>query len=183
MTLSAFSRFSKHPAPLAKKGLFAAAVLSFAFAAPLAHAQTPVPQVGGLNVKAVAQPYDTPDAAAKTVEEAFATARKTGRKVLLDFGANWCPDCRVLSGVLDDPAIAPWVKENFVVASVNVDHFNHNMDIAKKYGITIKAIPVALVVTPEGKVLNPDATLELGNARTMSAQAVVDKLNEWLKRS
>ncbi|GEL50528.1 thioredoxin family protein [Acetobacter tropicalis] len=143
----------------------------------------PLPQVGNAQITAVAHPYAAPEEAPQAVENAFAAARKTNRKVLIDFGANWCPDCRVLAGVLSHPAIAPWVQENFVVVSVNVDHFNKNMDIARKYGVTVKAIPVALIVTPEGKVLNADTTLELGNARTMSAQAVVDKLAEWSKRS
>lgn len=170
-----FSR--SFPALSLAAGLTLAATTGAAFAAQ------PVPQVGNAQITAVAHPYAAPEDAPAAVENAFAQAKKTGRKVLLDFGANWCPDCRVLAGVLGHPAIAPWVAENFVVVSVNVDHFNKNMDLAQKYGIKIKAIPVALVVTPDGKVLNADATLELGDARTMSAQAVVDKLAEWNKRS
>ncbi|KXV70484.1 protein-disulfide isomerase, partial [Acetobacter malorum] len=46
-----------------------------------------------------------------------------------------------------------------------------------------KAIPVALIITPDGKVLNGDETLALGDARRMSGQAVVDKLAAWAKRS
>nr|WP_298795007.1 thioredoxin family protein [uncultured Acetobacter sp.] len=143
----------------------------------------PVPQIGSAPITAVAHPYAEPDGAQAAVDAAFAKARKTGRKVLIDFGANWCPDCRVLAGVLTNPAVSPWVDQTFEVVSVNVDHFNKNMDIAKKFGITITAIPVALIITPDGKVLNGDETLALGNARRMSGQAVVDKLAEWVKRS
>ncbi|GAA08821.1 putative thioredoxin protein [Acetobacter tropicalis NBRC 101654] len=162
--------------------MLATTLISFS-GAHMALAAQPVPQVGTAQITAVAHPYAAPEDAPQAVENAFAEARKTGRKVLIDFGANWCPDCRVLAGVLDHPAVAPWVQENFVVVPVNVDHFNKNMDIARKYGVTIKAIPVALIVTPEGKVLNADATLELGDARSMSAQAVVDKLAEWSNRT
>lgn len=146
-------------------------------------AKLPVPQIGTAPITAVAHPYEEPDGAHAAVDAAFAEARKTGRKVLIDFGANWCPDCRVLAGVLTHPAVSPWVEQTFSVVSVNVDHFNKNMDLAKKFGITIKAIPVALIVTPDGKVLNGDETLALGDARRMSGQAVVDKLAEWAKRS
>lgn len=146
-------------------------------------ANVPVPQIGSAPITAVAHPYAEPDGAQAAVDAAFAEARKTGRKVLIDFGANWCPDCRVLAGVLTNPAVSPWVDQTFSVVSVNVDHFNKNMDIAKKFGITIKAIPVALIVTPDGKVLNGDETLALGDARRMSGQAVVDKLAAWAKRS
>lgn len=146
-------------------------------------AQLPVPQIGSAPITAIAHPYDEPEKAHDAVDAAFAEARKTGRKVLIDFGANWCPDCRVLAGVLANPAVSPWVEQTFSVVSVNVDHFNKNTDIAKKFGIVVKAIPVALIVTPEGKVLNAEETLTLGNARRMSGQAVVDKLAEWSKRS
>lgn len=165
------------------KGAACLGALAFSGFYHPAQAQTTVPQVGALIITAAPHPYAAPDTAPKAVEDAFATAQKTGRNVLLEFGANWCPDCRVLAGVLANPHIAPWVEQNFVETRINVDHFNQNMAIAQHYGITIKAIPVALVVTPQGKVLNPEATLELGNARTLSAQAVVDKLAEWLKRS
>ncbi|GFE93318.1 thioredoxin family protein [Acetobacter persici] len=148
-----------------------------------AAAALPVPQIGSAPITAVAHPYAEPESAHAAVDAAFAQARKTGRKVLIDFGANWCPDCRVLAGVLTHPAVSPWVEQTFEVVSVNVDHFNQNMDLAKKFGITIKAIPVALIVTPDGKVLNGDETLALGDARRMSGQAVVDKLAEWAKRS
>ncbi|KXV65422.1 protein-disulfide isomerase [Acetobacter orleanensis] len=146
-------------------------------------ATLPVPQIGSAPITAVAHPYAEPEGAQAAVDAAFAEARKTGRKVLIDFGANWCPDCRVLAGVLTHPSVSPWIEQTFSVVSVNVDHFNKNMDIAKKFGITIKAIPVALIVTPEGKVLNADETLALGDARRMSGQAVVDMLAEWAKRS
>ncbi|KXV69417.1 protein-disulfide isomerase, partial [Acetobacter malorum] len=102
-------------------------------------ATVPVPQIGSAPITAVAHPYAEPEDAQAAVDAAFAEARKTGRKVLIDFGANWCPDCRVLAGVLTHPAVSPWVDQTFSVVSVNVDHFNKNMDIAKKFGITITA--------------------------------------------
>lgn len=37
--------------------------------------------------------------------EALAQARATGRLVLIEFGATWCPWCRTLSTQLDGPAI------------------------------------------------------------------------------
>jgi hypothetical protein len=57
------------------------------------------------------------------------------------------------------------------------------MDIARRYGVTVKAIPTVLIVTPQGKLLNPQGTLVLGNARTMSSQAVVDQIAAWNRRS
>ena len=49
-------------------------------------------------------------------------------KVLVDFYADWCGPCRMLSPIIDEVA----TEQNIKVVKVNVD--NHE-DIAKKYGI------------------------------------------------
>jgi len=133
--------------------------------------------------KPVAKPYDVSADAHAQVTAAFAEARRTGKNVLLDFGANWCPDCRMLTAVLALPQVAPWVEDHFVEVRVNVDRFNVNMDIPARYGVKVTAIPAVLIVTPDGKLLNADGARELGNARAMSPQATVDLIAGWNKRA
>ncbi len=124
-------------------------------------------------------PYDTAADAHAQVDAAFAAARRSGRDVLIDFGANWCPDCRMLNGVMQMPAVKAWRDSRFETVLVNVDRFNVNMDVAARYGVTVKQIPTVLVLTPQGKLLDPDGTLALGNARAMSPQASVDQIAAW----
>lgn len=124
-------------------------------------------------------PYDTAADAHAEVDAAFAAARRSGRDVLIDFGANWCPDCRMLNGVMQMPAVKAWRDSRFESVMVNVDRFNVNMDIPARYGVTVKQIPTVLVLTPQGKLLDPDGTLALGNARAMSPQASVDQIAAW----
>ncbi len=124
-------------------------------------------------------PYDTTADAHAQVDAAFAAARSNGRDVLIDFGANWCPDCRMLNGVMQMPTVKAWRDSRFETVMVNVDRFNVNMDVAARYGVTVKQIPTVLVLTPQGKLLDPDGTLALGNARAMSPQASVDQIAAW----
>ncbi len=124
-------------------------------------------------------PYDTTADAHAQVDAAFAAARRSGRDVLIDFGANWCPDCRMLNGVMQMPAVKAWRDSRFETVLVNVDRFNVNMDVAARYGVTVKQIPTVLVLTPGGRLLDPDGTLALGNARAMSPQASVDRIAAW----
>ncbi len=162
--------------------ILAAAALALSLAGP-ARALTAPPQVPPGQPAPVAHPYDAPAAAHDAVDAAVRKARQSGRRLLIDFGGNWCPDCRMLAGVMQLAPVQGWITQNFVPVSVNVDHLNANMDIAKRYGVVIKAVPTVLIVTPDGKLLNPDGTLTLGNARTMSSQAVVDLLGKWDARS
>jgi len=48
-------------------------------------------------------------------EEAFATARRDNKPMLLDIGAVWCHWCHVMDREsYDDPAIAAIVNDHFV---------------------------------------------------------------------
>ncbi|MBR0559134.1 thioredoxin family protein [Neokomagataea anthophila] len=166
-----------------RKILIAAAAIGTILTAPFAAAETKAaPQVSETSAAPIAAPYPDSSLASVQVKEAFATAKKTGRKVLLDFGANWCPDCRMLAGVFALPDAQGWLESQFVIVPVNVDRFTHNMDIALKYGVKVKAIPTVIVLTPAGKPLNGDASLALGNARTMSPQATLDLISSWNQR-
>ncbi len=99
--------------------------------------------------------------------------------MLVDFGGNWCGDCRVLAGILANPAVHDWAQTGFETVLVDVGRLNKNMDIAERWGVHITAVPTVLVLTADGKLLNPGNVFALADARAMSAQAVVDLLATW----
>ena len=76
--------------------------------------------------------------------QSFDEAVKEGR-VLVDFYADWCGPCRMLSPVVDEIAEE---GGDFVVAKVNVDN---EPNIANEYSIS--AIPT-LLVFKNGEVVN-----------------------------
>ncbi len=129
------------------------------------------------------RPYDTAANADAQVDAAFARARTSGKLVLLDLGANWCPDCRMLNSDLHMPQVAAWKDSHFETVMVNVDRFNVNMDIPKRYGVTLHQVPTVLVLTPNGRLLDPDGIEALGDARGMAPQAVVDLISSWAQRA
>ncbi|MBL7237752.1 MAG: thioredoxin family protein [Komagataeibacter hansenii] len=175
-----------------KPGSLALALLLATVPVPLASAcmaAGSLPQIGDASVKPVTAPYGPAEGAQQAVDAAFALARQTGRRVLLDFGANWCPDCRIFAGVLTQPDVAPWIEKNFVVVPINVnrdknaprngERYNSNADIARKYGVVIEAIPAVLVFTPDGQLVNRDDALVLGDARSLTPQAMINQLDKW----
>jgi thioredoxin 1 len=115
------------------------------------------------------------------VDAALAEAKKSGRTVLLDFGGNWCLDCRILAGVLLEPPVAEWMSSHFVVVKIDVGRRTKNMDISERFGVTVKGVPTVLMIAPDGKLQNPDDPYGLSDARSLSSQAVVDLLAKMAK--
>lgn len=159
----------------------AAALLMLAGVAPGASiaAPLPMPSLPAAQPAPLASPYDPKADASAAVDRAFETARSSGREVLLDFGANWCPDCRMLAGVLAMPQVSPWIDAHFVKVLIDVGRIDRNLELASRYGVKISAIPCVLILRPDGTLLNPDGTRTLGDARTMTAGAMVALLAEW----
>jgi hypothetical protein len=88
-------------------------------------------------------------------EEAFATAQRENKPMLLDIGAVWCHWCHVMDREsYDDPAVAQIVNENFIAVKVDRDE---RPDIDSRYQAAGSAIsgqggwPLTAFLTPDGK--------------------------------
>src|SRR5712675_48304 len=87
--------------------------------------------------------------------EAFATAQRENKPMLLDIGAVWCHWCHVMDREsYDDPEVAAIVNEHFIAVKVDRDE---RPDIDSRYQAAVSAIsgqggwPLRAFLTPEGK--------------------------------
>jgi protein disulfide-isomerase len=91
-------------------------------------------------------PYDELADAGQDIENALA-GLKDQQRLLLVFGANWCPDCRRVDASMVQPEITDYLTDHFAVVKVDVGNFDLNMDIAERYGSpTKKGIPAMAIV-------------------------------------
>ncbi len=157
------------------------AIPLLAAAAPPAPAASNAPALPPGLATPVPSPYDTAADAHRVVDAALAEGRRERRVVLIDFGGNWCPDCRMLSGVLAEPAMRRWLADHAVLATVDIGRFDRNTDIAARWGVPIRAAPTVLAIAPDGTLLDRDDPTALANDRSMSAQAVADQIAAWAR--
>jgi thioredoxin 1 len=122
---------------------------------------------------------NTPDAKPE-IQQALATAKAEHKRVILDFGGNWCGDCKALNIYFHQPPNDQLLAQNFVLVDVNIGRYDMNLDVAEKYGIPLKkGVPALAVIAPDGKLLHAQSTGEFENMRNMEASSVTDFLNEW----
>jgi uncharacterized protein YyaL (SSP411 family) len=89
-------------------------------------------------------------------EEAFRSARESGRPILLDIGAAWCHWCHVMDeGTYSDPKVAALVNQLFVPVKVDRDE---NPEVDRRYQLQVNALtgqggwPLTAFLTPQGEV-------------------------------
>jgi thiol-disulfide isomerase/thioredoxin len=128
-------------------------------------------------------PYDTTANANAAVDAAFARARLSHKRVLLDLGGNWCGDCRILSGLMALPEMRAFLARHYEIAMVDVGRFDANLQIPARFGFTARltGVPTVLIATPDGRLVNRGDVFALDDARDLQPQAVADWLAKWAK--
>jgi thiol-disulfide isomerase/thioredoxin len=129
------------------------------------------------------EPYSGVAIPQTDIKTALAAAKQDGKLVLLDFGANWCPDCLVLNKLFEDPAVHPYLQDHFRVVRIDVGVFDRNLDTAKKYGNPIeKGIPAVVILTSNETMIATTKDGALANARSATAQDILGYLKMWVSK-
>ncbi|HEY0795976.1 MAG TPA: thioredoxin family protein [Acidisarcina sp.] len=122
---------------------------------------------------------ETADAKAE-VREALATAAREHKRVLLDFGGNWCGDCKALDYYFHDPSNASLLAANYVLVDINIGRFDRNEDLADKYHVPLKkGVPALTVLEADGKVVYSQRNGEFESMGQMESSAVTEFLTKW----
>ena len=133
-------------------------------------------------VRALALPdiYPDPDQAQADIATALQAAKASHKRIILDFGGNWCTDCHVLDLYFHDQTNAPLLDANYVLVHVNIGRKDQNLKIAKRYNIPLdKGVPALAVLDVDGKLLFSQKAGEFEAMRGMQSPAVTAFLDEW----
>lgn len=113
------------------------------------------------------------------IAAAVAAGKRDGKHVLLDFGADWCPDCRVLDVVLKDPVAEPFVRASFNIVRIDVGRRDKNGDLVEQYRATSgEWIPALVALDGAGKVIGGTSTDVRFTRRTTAAELIA-LLERW----
>ena len=126
--------------------------------------------------------YPATSAASADIDAALQQAAATHRRVLIDFGGDWCPDCKVLDLRLREPANAALLQRHYVLVHVNVGDagIKANFDVAERYGIPLKkGVPALALLDSDGRLVYSQKNGEFESMRSMDRTSVTDFLTKW----
>jgi thioredoxin 1 len=124
--------------------------------------------------------YPDPAQAQADLAAALKTAAATHKRVLIDFGGNWCGDCQVLDIYFHNQQNLPVLDANFVLVHVNIGHMDANVDLAERYGVPLaKGVPALAVLSDHGKLLYSQKQGEFEAMRRMESSSVTAFLVQW----
>ncbi len=174
---------TRRPSTLVAAGAVCLGLASF-LSLPTAALAAPAPAV---RIASLAQlptplpfPYDVDADAEGALKAALKHAKASHKKVLVDFGGNWCADCRILASVIQLPEVAAFVSAHYEVVTIDVGRYDRNMQIPARYGLTkLQGVPSLLILDEHGKLLNAGHESALTDARSMTPQALADWLARW----
>ena len=121
------------------------------------------------------KPYDEAADAKADIKQALTQSATTKTPIIIIFGANWCPDCKVLNSAMTTGTSAPLLARDFKIVKVDVGHMDKNLDVAKTYEVPLnKGIPAVAIISPGSEVLYVTKEGELSNARKLGEQGIYD---------
>jgi thiol-disulfide isomerase/thioredoxin len=108
--------------------------------------------------------YPDPAQAKADLATALKTAATTHKRILLDFGGNWCPDCQVLDIYFHDPANRRILEAH----------------LARQYEVPLRrGVPALAVLDEHGKLLYSQKRGEFEAMSRMESAEVTKFLKQW----
>ena len=103
------------------------------------------------------------------------------KQAVVIFGANWCPDCRILAGTLKLPSVEKFIRENYSILHVDLGKYDINMSLLEVLGIPKpEGVPRVVIFDKEGKALNLDTHDRWRTARDSKQQEIFNYFQKYV---
>jgi len=126
-----------------------------------------------------AQTYSPARNADRDIKSAVVEAQKSGRRILLEVGGEWCSWCHVLDRFFrDHPSLTALRDRNYVVVKVNFSRENENKEVLSRYP-PIPGYPHFFVLDGDGTLLQSQKTAALEEGPSYNLARLTAFLDKW----
>jgi thioredoxin-related protein len=123
--------------------------------------------------------FDPAKDPARDVQDATVAASKSGKRILLDVGGEWCSWCHKLDKFFqDNKDVKDFMLKNYVVVKVNYSKENKNEKFLSQYP-KIPGYPHLFVLEGDGKFLHSQGSGDLESGDHHDHDKVLDFLKKW----
>ena len=127
--------------------------------------------------------YDPARSAEQDLKNAVVEAQRTGKRILLEVGGEWCSWCHIMDKYFDDnPNLTKLRDTNFVTVKINFSKENENAKFLSQYP-KIPGYPHLFVLDSNGKVLHSQGTSPLEEKQSYNLQRFTDFLKNWAPKA
>ena len=103
----------------------------------------------------------------------FIQQSRQGHQSIIIFGANWCPDCRILEATMKLPTVERYLDKYFSVLHVDVGDYDINMQLLEVAGVKKEeGIPRIVIFGKGSEPLNIGVTDKMRTARNAKLQDI-----------
>jgi len=112
----------------------------------------------------------------------IANVAEERKQPVIIFGANWCPDARLLEAVLQLPSVQNFLNPKCTILNVDVGDYEINTELFKFFDPEIETgIPRVFILDIYGKTLNLDSNDRMRTARQQTPQEIFAYFQEFIK--
>ena len=113
------------------------------------------------------------------LETAIAAAAKSGKRIILDVGGEWCSWCIYMDRFfVKNPTLSEIRDDNFIWVKVNMSEQNENRAFLSSYPEP-RGYPHLYVLTKTGKLLHSHDTSDLENGKIYDLARFTRFLKTW----
>lgn len=123
--------------------------------------------------------FDPNRDAAKDIQDAITEARRTGKRIILDVGGDWCIWCHKLDNFFEENQdINHFLHENFIVVKINYSKESKNESVLAQYP-KVAGYPHIFILDSDGKFLHSQNTGDLESGDHHDRNKVFNFLKAW----
>lgn len=123
--------------------------------------------------------YDPARNAELDLKDALAEASRTGKRILVKVGGEWCSWCHIMDAFFEKHSeLLSLAEQNYVILKINYSEENPNAKLLSRYP-AIEGYPHLFILDQEGKLLRSQETGQLEEGKSYSLGKFMTFLKEW----
>ncbi len=127
------------------------------------------------------EPYSGAMVAQEELEEFIEKTLGQNKQPIIIFGANWCPDARLLEGVMRLPTVKSFLERNANILNIDVGNYEINTALFKMFDKNIQdGIPRVFIMNKMGQNINLQVNETMRKARELSIQDIFNYFQEFV---